>query len=83
MLGKLILLPGIFIPIAILFGFRKIELAALMAIFASPTAVSTFTMAQNAKANYKLSGQIVVLDSMLSVVSIFLWIVVLKYINLI
>lgn len=82
-LGKLILLPGIFIPIAILFGFRKIELAALMAIFASPTAVSTFTMAQNAKANYKLSGQIVVLDSMLSVVSIFLWIVVLKYFNLI
>lgn len=82
-IGKLILLPGIFIPIAILFGFRKIELAALMAIFASPTAVSTFTMAQNAKANYKLSGQIVVLDSMLSVVSIFLWIVVLKYFNLI
>lgn len=82
-IGKLILLPGIFIPIAILFGFRKIELAALIAIFASPTAVSTFTMAQNAKATYKLSGQIVVLDSMLSVVSIFLWIVVLKYFNLI
>ena len=82
-LGKLIILPGIFIPIAILFGFKKIELAALMALFASPTAVSTFTMAQNAKANYKLSGQIVVFDSILSVASIFLWIVVLKYFNLI
>lgn len=82
-LGKIIILPGIFIPIAILFGFKKIELAALMALFASPTAVSTFTMAQNAKANYKLSGQIVVFDSILSVASIFLWIVVLKYFNLI
>lgn len=82
-LGKLIVLPGIFIPIGILSGFRNIELAALMAIFASPTAVSTFTMAQNANANYELSGQIVVFDSMLSIASIFLWIMTLKYFHFI
>ena len=81
--SKLIVLPAIFIPAAILFGFRGIELSALMAMFASPTAVSTFTMAQNANANDELAGQIVVLNSLLSVISIFLWIVVLKYSKLI
>lgn len=82
-LGKLIVLPGIFIPIGILSGFRNIELAALMAIFASPTAVSTFTMAQNANVNYELSGQIVVFDSILSIASIFIWIMTLKYFHFI
>ncbi len=82
-LCKLIVLPGIFIPIGILSGFRNIELAALMALFASPTAVSTFTMAQNANVNYELSGQIVVFDSMLSIASIFLWIMILKYFHFI
>lgn len=81
--GKLIVLPGIFIFISILFGYRNEELAALMAMFASPTAVSTFTMAQNADANDKLAGQIVVLGSLLSIITIFIWIVLLKYYHLI
>ncbi len=59
------------------------ELAALMAMLASPTAVSSFTMAQNADANDDLAGQIVVMSSLLSVVSIFLWILMLNYFNVI
>lgn len=82
-IGKLIVMPAIFIYASILFGFWGMELSALMAMFAAPTAVSTFTMAQNAKANDELAGQIVVFDSILSVVTIFIWITVLKYFNLI
>lgn len=79
--GKLIIMPGIFLYLSILFGFRGMELCALMAMFVAPTAVSTFTMAQNAGANDELAGQIVVFDSLLSVITIFVWITVLKYFN--
>lgn len=78
-LGKLVLIPGIILPIAILLGFRTVELASLLAVFASPTAVSSYTMAQSAKiANHELAGQIVVIGSILSVLTIFLWITVLS-----
>ena len=82
-LGKLVILPLIFIPIAILLGYRNIELASLMGMLLSPTSVSSFTMAQSAKANAQLAGQIVVLTSLFSVVTIFPWIVVLKQMGLI
>lgn len=81
--GKLVLMPLIFIPIGYLAGFRHLELAALFCMFASPTAVSTFTMAQAAKANDELAGQVVVLDSLLSVVTIFIGITLLKSLQLI
>lgn len=82
-LSKLVIVPVIFIPLSIFFGFRGMELTALMAMFASPTAVSTFTMAQSVKANDELAGQIVVMSSILSIITIFAWITILKHANLI
>ena len=82
-IGKLLILPIVFIPISILLGFRDMELAALMAMFASPTAVSTFTMAQNAKSNDELASQIVVFNSILSIFTIFTCIAILKYLKFI
>ncbi|MGL5260570.1 MAG: AEC family transporter [Lachnospiraceae bacterium] len=82
-LGKLIIVPGICILLSIFAGFRGVELAALMAMFASPTAVSSFTMAQNSNANYELAGQIVVFDSLLSVLTISIWIILLKQFSMI
>ena len=80
--GKLIILPLIFVPLSILFGFKQVHLVSLMVMFASPTAVSTFTMAQNAKLNDELAGQIVVINSILSIVTIFIWISILNYLTL-
>ncbi len=82
-IGKLLIVPLIFIPISVLFGFRGMELSALMAMFASPTAVSTYTMAQNSKSNDELASQIVVFDSIISIITIFICIATLKYLNLI
>ena len=45
-LGKLIIVPGIVLYIAALLGFRNIELTCLLSVFASPTAVSSYTMAE-------------------------------------
>ena len=82
-IGKLLIIPLFFIPISVLFGFRDMELSALMAMFASPTAVSTFTMAQNAKSNDELASQIVVFNSIISIITIFICITTLKYLKLI
>ena len=81
-IGKLIIVPLIFIFISVLFDFKQIQLVSLMAMFASPTAVSTFTMAQNAKLNDELASQIVVINSILSIFTIFIWISILNVSNL-
>ncbi len=81
--GRLIILPGIVIPISIWAGFRGIDLVGLLLIFASPTAVSSFTMAQKMDGDSDLAAQIVVFTSAFSVLTVFLWIFILKHFSLI
>ncbi len=69
--GKLLVVPLIFVPIAILLGFTGQALTALLIMFASPTAVSSYTMAQNIGANHELAGQIVVFTTVISLFTIF------------
>jgi len=82
-LGKLIIVPGIVLYIAALLGFRNIELTCLLSVFASPTAVSSYTMAEQMDGDSILAGQIVVLTSIISIITVFLWIFILKQFNLI
>ncbi|MEG1678164.1 MAG: AEC family transporter [Clostridia bacterium] len=77
--GRLILIPLCFVSLSVALGFRGVALGALLAMFASPTAVSSFTMAQQLHADDELAGQIVVVGSLCSVVTIFLWISLLSY----
>ena len=76
--GKTILTPCIILPICIMFGYRGVELTTLMIIFAAPTAISSFTMAQQMDSDSELAGQIVVFTSAFCVVTVFMWIFVLK-----
>ena len=80
-IGRLVIVPCVFLPAAIYFGFRNAELAILLSLFASPTAVSSFTMAQQMGGDDELAGQIVVFNTTLCVVTVFLWIFVLKQIG--
>ncbi|MDF2941156.1 MAG: family transporter [Herbinix sp.] len=77
-LSKLILLPAIVFAIALLLGFRNEALVALIGAFASPTAVSSFTMALEMEADGELAGQIVVLTSIACILTIFLWVLILR-----
>ena len=81
--GKTILIPCIILPICIMFGYRGVELSTLMIIFAAPTAISSFTMAQQMDSDSDLAGQIVVFTSAFCVVTVFMWIFVLKQSHLI
>ncbi|MEG2429063.1 MAG: AEC family transporter, partial [Oscillospiraceae bacterium] len=77
-LGKLIFVPLICIPIFIALGFRDVELVALTVMIAAPTAVSTYTIAHQMNADAKLAGQLVVYDSIFSILTMFLWVFCLK-----
>ena len=77
-IGKLIVVPAIFLTVSVLCGIRGVELAAMIAIFGSPTAVSSFTMAQQMGGDAALAGDIVVFTSALSCVTMFAWALALK-----
>lgn len=82
-LGRLVAVPAVCLPIAAVLGFRGPEMVALMALLASPTAVSSFTMAQQMDGDAELAGQLVVFGSLFSILTIFLWTFLLKQIGLI
>ena len=76
--GKLLIVPLIFLPLSIFLGFRGVELVGLLVLFASPAAFSGYTMATQANADGDLSGQIIVVSSVLSIVTVFVFVFVLK-----
>ncbi|MCU7195585.1 MAG: AEC family transporter [Turicibacter sanguinis] len=78
LLGKLVLAPVIFLPLAIMFDLKGTSLAILLAIFGSPPAVSSFSMAKQMDGDADLAGQLVVFGSMFSVLTMFIWIFILK-----
>lgn len=80
--GRLIVVPAIFLTLSVLCGIRGVELAAMIAIFGSPTGVSTFTMTQQMGGDDVLAGDLVVMTSALSCVTMFAWALVLKSMGL-
>jgi len=81
--GKLILIPAIFVPLAILAGFRGVELTSLMVVFASPVAVSSYPMADQMNSDSELASAAIILSTVISCFTMFLWIFVLKQFNMI
>ena len=82
-LGRLVFTPLVFIPLAVYFGFRGIELATILVFLASPTAVSSYVMAKQMGGDDVLAGQYVVICSISAIFTVFLWIYTLVSFNLI
>jgi len=70
--------PLITVGLGKLLGFQGIELVALLSMSACPTAVVSYTMAKEMNADGDLAGEIVATTSMLSIFTIFCWILMLK-----
>ena len=70
--------PLITIGLAKILGFEGIELVALLSMSACPTAVSSYTMAKEMDADGDLAGEIVATTSLLSIFTIFCWVLLLK-----
>ncbi|NBJ92445.1 AEC family transporter [Parablautia muri] len=82
-IGKLIVVPIIALSAAITMGYRGDALVAVLAIFASPTAVASAPMAQSMGGNGDLAGEIVAATSVCCIITIFLLVFFLSGRNLI
>ncbi len=80
---KLILIPGIFLPIAVAMGFRNDEMVALLILTGAPTTVSSYIMAKNMDNDGVLASGIVVMTTLLSSVTLTGIIFILKSYNII
>lgn len=79
---RLIIIPGIFVPIAALLGFHGQELCALMILFAAPTAVSSYPMAVAMDADGDFAAQMVAYTTVFCLPTIFIWTLILNTLGL-
>ena len=77
-LGKTVLIPAMMLFVSSLLGFDKLEMAILIAVFATPNAVSSYAMARNYEADYELAGEIITLGTLLSILTMFVFITVAR-----
>ena len=75
---KIVLIPFVLTYLAIAFGFSGENLAVMFILFASPTAIASFMMAKAMHCNAELAGNIIVITTLGSVVTISLGIFILK-----
>ncbi len=80
---KLILFPFATIYAAYLIGFRGYDLGILFILFACPTAIASFIMAEAMGSNSKLAANILLLTTLASLITITLGLFILKEYNLI
>lgn len=81
--GKLIISPLFMVTAGILLGFRNEILVPILLMSGAPTAVSSYTMAQQMGGDGELAGEIVVFTTGVSIFTIFIWVFVLKQFNFI
>lgn len=75
---KLIVVPLLFTYGAFLYGFRGSDLGILFILFSCPTAIASFIMAEAMGCNSKLAGNIVLITTLGSVISISIGLFILK-----
>ena len=80
-ISRLVIVPLIAMLVFIPMGYRTVDLSVLLCIFATPTAVASYIMAGNMGCDGELAGQIVVLTTVGSSLSIFLFVFVLRSIG--
>lgn len=81
--GRLLLLPGVFLTLGALLGFRGVEFAAMIGVFASANAIASYTMTQQMGGNDELAGNIVVLTNVACPVTLFCWCFLFKQLGVV
>ena len=81
-IGRLIIVPAVILSIAALIGIRDIAFITLIGIFASPCAVSSYTMAQQMDSDADLAGNTVIFTSALACFTMFVWIFLFKQLGM-
>ncbi|MCM1100983.1 MAG: AEC family transporter [Acetatifactor muris] len=80
---KLVVLPALFLPLAVHMGFTQEKLVAILIMLGSPTTVSCYIMAKNMGHEGTLTSGVVVATTFLSSVTLTLWLFILRSMGLI
>lgn len=80
---RVIGMPLFVVGIAVLLGFRGVELSTILIIFTSPSAISGFIMAKNMNNDSVLAGQIIILSTLFSSITLFVWVFLFRYLGFI
>lgn len=80
---KLIGFVSIFLPFAVLLGFRNEELVAILVMLGSATTVSCYVMAKNMGHDGNLTASVVMLTTMLAAFTLAAWLFLLKSLGLV
>jgi len=81
-LMRLVLLPGAALALAAALGFRGVEIFAVLIAFGSAAATMTYTMAREMGGDADFAGEVVLFTHLFGFVTLFLWIFLLKTLNL-
>lgn len=79
---KMIVVPAVALIAGYAIGLRELELFLLVMIYATPIATSSYPMAQNMGSDGELAGQLVVISTVVSLLTLFLWIYFMKAVGL-
>lgn len=71
-------MPLVMVTIAVLLGFRNEQLGTVLILFGAPTAISSYIMAKGMGADHELAGQIILFSTLLCVLTLFLFIFLLR-----
>ncbi len=80
---KTAVVPAAAVLCAIPLGFRGVELGTIFILFGGPTAVSSYIMSKQMKSDHELSGQILLVSTLMSVATLFAGTLILKQTGLI
>lgn len=80
---KMVLFPMVVLALAVTAGFTPVERFVLFTMFATPVAASSYPMAQNMGGDGELAGEFVVVSTVASIVTIFLWVFLLNRVGII
>ncbi len=81
--GRLVAAPLLMLTIAALLGLREELLVPVLAVFGSPVATSSYTMAEQMNGDGTLAASLVVLTTALAILTVFLFIFGLKQLGLV
>ena len=80
---KLVVLPALFLPLAIKLGFTTEKLVGILVMLGSPTTPSCYIMAKNMGHEGTLTSSVVLTTSFLSSITLTMWLFILRSIGVI
>jgi predicted permease len=80
--GKLVFFPAFGITGAVLLGYTDVSLVAMTLLASAPVALASYAMASSMGGNGRLAGEIVVTSTLVSCLTIPIWLFILKTMGL-